>query len=241
MVGQEAVAGKSGEQTAIPLLLERLAANDGLKGAIVSIDAIATNATIATAIRQVGADYLLAVKANQPTLRSEIELLFKETPATALDSFVDLDKAHGRIEERAVSVCRETDWLNGQKRCPGELRLPHATTVISVRSRTDLKNGCRFDTRYFISSAKLSAQQAADAVRGHWMIENSLHWVLDVTFKDDLSRIRKGHGTTNMVIVRHFAINLIRAVNDKRTIKRGRKMAAWSSEYLAQIIEKMPR
>lgn len=241
VLGQEAVADKSNETTAIPVLLERLGANDGLKGALVSIDAIATNATIATAIRNAGADYLLAVKANQPTLRSEIERYFDEAPADSLDSFADIDKGHGRIEERTVTVSRETEWLAGDRRFPGELRLPDATTVLRVRSRTGLKDRSRFDTRYYISSADLSAERAAHAVRGHWLIENALHWTLDVVFKDDQSRLRKGHGANNMAIVRHFALNLVKAVNDKRPIKRRRKMAAWSTDYLASILGQLSR
>lgn len=241
VLGQEAVADKGSETTAIPLLLERLAANGGLDGALVSIDAIATNPTIATAIRDAGADYLLAVKANQPTLRAEIERYFDDAPANSLESFTDLDKAHGRIEERAVTVSRETAWLAGHRRFPGEVRLPDATTIIRVRSRTGLKDKSRFESRYYISSAGLSAERAAHAVRGHWLIENALHWTLDVTFKDDQSRLRKGHGANNMAIVRHFAINLVRAVNDKRSIKLRRKRAAWSPQYLATILGHLSR
>jgi predicted transposase YbfD/YdcC len=241
VLGQEAVADKSNEITAIPLLLERLGKNDGLKGALVSIDAIATNAVIATAIREVGADYLLAVKANQPTLRTEIERYFDDAPANCLDSFVDLDKAHGRIEERTVTVSREAGWLESQRRFPGELRLPDATTIVRVSSRTGLKDKSRFDTRYFIASAKLTAERAAHAVRGHWLVENALHWTLDVVFNDDQSRLRKGHGALNMAIVRHFALNLVRAVGDKHSIKLRRKKAGWNPSYLAEIIGELPR
>lgn len=241
VLGQEAVADKASETTAIPVLLERLAADDGLKGALVSIDAIATNPTIATAIRKAGADYMLAVKANQPTLRAEIERYFDDAPAESLDSVTDLDKAHGRIEERTVTVSRETGWLAGDRRFPGELRLPDAATIIRVRSRTSLKDKSRFDTRYYISSAQLTAERAAKAVRGHWLVENALHWTLDVIFNDDQSRLRKGHGANNMAIVRHFAINLVRAVNDKRSIKLRRKKAGWSLDYLASIIEHLKR
>jgi predicted transposase YbfD/YdcC len=123
VLGQEAVADKTNEITAIPILIERLAANDGLKGTLVSIDAIATNPTVATAIRHAQADYLLAVKANQPTLRGEIETFFAEAPATSLESTTDVDKGHGRIEQRTVTVAREVDWLNGDRHFPGELRL----------------------------------------------------------------------------------------------------------------------
>jgi len=241
VLGQEAVADKTNETTAIPVLIERLAAKDGLKGALVSIDAIATNPTIATAIRDAQADYLLAVKANQPTLRAEIETFFADADPADLDSITDLDKGHGRIEQRTVTVAREVDWLDGARRFPGEVRLPDVATIIRVAARAELKDRCRFETRYYVSSATLSATRAAAAVRGHWAIENSLHWVLDVTFGDDQSRLRTGHGAKNMAVVRHFAINLARAVNDKRSIKLRRKRAGWNPEYLATILGHLPR
>jgi predicted transposase YbfD/YdcC len=150
VLGQEAVADKTNEITAIPLLLERLAATDGLKGALVSIDAIATNPTVATAIRDAGADYLLAVKANQPTLRAEIESLFNDADPADLDSTTDFDKGHGRIEQRTVTVARQVDWLDGDRRFPGEVRLPNVATVVKVASRTELKDRCRFETRYYV-------------------------------------------------------------------------------------------
>lgn len=241
VLGQEAVADKSNEITAIPILLERLAVKDGLKGALVSIDAIATNATIATAIRNAGADYLLAVKANQPSLRAEIETFFADTDPAGLDSTIDLDKGHGRIEQRAVTVAREVDWLNGDRRFPGEARLPDVATIVRVASRAELKDRCRFETRYYVSSAPLAADHAAEAIRSHWAIENSLHWILDVTFGDDQCRLRTGHGATNMAIVRHFAINLVRAVKDKRSIKLRRKRAGWDPDFLAAVLGDLKR
>jgi predicted transposase YbfD/YdcC len=241
VLGQEAVADKANEITTIPALLARLADNDGLKGALVSIDAIATNPTVATAIRDAGADYLLAVKANQPSLRAEIESFFADAPPERLDSTSDLDKGHGRIEQRTVTVSREVAWLNGERRFPGELRLPDVATIVRVAARAELKDRSRFETRYYISSAQLSARRAADAIRSHWTIENSLHWVLDVVFRDDQSRLRTGHGAKNMAVVRHFAINLARTVKDKRSIKLRRKRAAWSPDYLAAILGQLPR
>jgi predicted transposase YbfD/YdcC len=241
VLGQEAVADKSNETTAIPILIERLAVNDGLKGALVSIDAIATNPTIATAIRNAEADYLLAVKANQPTLRAEIETFFAESPPARVESTTDVDKAHGRIEQRTVTVAREVDWLTGDRRFPGEVRLPDVATIVRVASRAELKDRSRFETRYYVSSATLSATRAAEAVRSHWAIENSLHWVLDVTFGDDQSRLRTGHGARNMAVVRHFAINLVRAVQDKRSIRLRRKRAGWDPNYLATILGHLSR
>jgi predicted transposase YbfD/YdcC len=241
VLGQEAVAENGNEITTIPLLVERLALNDGLKGALVSIDAIATNPTIATAIRNAGADYLLAVKANQPTLRSEIERFFADAPAETLETKVDVEKGHGRIEQRSVTVAHDVSWLDGDRRFPGEVRLPDVTTIVRVASRAELKDRGRFETRYYISSAALSATSAADAVRSHWAIENSLHWVLDVTFGDDQSRLRTGHGAKNMAVVRHFAINLLRSLKDKRSIRLRRKCATWSPDYLATILGHIPR
>jgi predicted transposase YbfD/YdcC len=236
VLGQEAVDEKSNETTAIPVLLERLAESGALKGAIVTIDAIACNSTIATAITEAGADYLLAVKENQPTLRAEIETFFADAPPTSLDSVTDLDKGHGRIEQRTVTLAREVDWLSGDRRFPGELRLPGVAAVIKVAARTELKDRGRFDIRYYVSSASLTAHAAAHAVRGHWGIENRLHWVLDVVFKEDQSRLRTGHGAQNMAVVRHFAINLVRTATDKKSIKLRRKIAGWADDYLAAIL-----
>jgi predicted transposase YbfD/YdcC len=236
VLGQEAVADKANETGAIPILLERLAEAGSLKGATVTIDAIACNATIATAITAAGANYLLAVKANQPTLRSEIETFFDDAPAASVDSFSDVDKGHGRIEQRTVTVAREIDWLNGDKHFPGELRLPGVASIVKVSSRTELRHHERFDTRYYISSAALTAEAAARAVRAHWGIENRLHWVLDVVFAEDLARLRTGHGAKNMAVVRHFAINLVRQAKDKKTIKLRRKLAGWADDYLASIL-----
>jgi predicted transposase YbfD/YdcC len=241
VLGQEAVADKTSETTAIPVLIERLAARDGLRGALVSIDAIATNAAIATTIRNAQADYLLAVKANQPTLRAEIETFFADADPADLDSAIDLDKGHGRIEQRTVTVAREVDWLDGDRRFPGEVRLPDIATIVRVASRAELKDRCRFETRYYVSSATLSAIRAGDAVRSHWAIENSLHWVLDAIFGDDQSRLRTGHGAKNMAVIRHFAINLTRSVKDKRSIKLRRKRAGWDPEYLATILGHLTR
>src|SRR5215210_6496134 len=198
----------------------------------------------------------LAVKANQPTLRSEVEALFAAAEPAALESATDLDKGHGRIEERTVTVARDVDGLEGARRFPGALRLPDVACVVRVASRTELKDCCRFETRYYISSAPLTATRAAHGVRGHWRIENSLHWVLDVVFADDQSRLRKGHGAHNMAVVRHFALNLVRSAPDRppparSPLKRGpksgskpkamslklrRKMAGWNSAYMQTVL-----
>lgn len=227
VLAQEAVAEKSAEVVAIPALVERLAEAGALEGALVTIDA--------------KADYLLAVKANQPTLRADVERFFADAPPQSLDIHSEADKGHGRIEERSVTVAHEVDWLCGDRRFPGEFRLPKIACLIRVASRAELRDRSRFETRYYVSSRQLSAKEAHDAVRGHWTVENSLHWTLDVVFHDDQSRLRKGHGAVNMAVVRHFALNLVRTLDDKKPIKRRRKIAGWSTEYLARILAPLSR
>ena len=212
-----------------------------LDGALVSIDAIACNPKIAGEIVSHGADYLLAVKANQPGLRQEVERFFADAPPQALDVHHDLDKGHGRIEDRRVFVSRDIDWLNGQRRFPGEHRFPKIAAVAKVETRTQLADRCRRETRYFIVSRPMTAEALAEAIRGHWLIENSLHWVLDVTFRDDLSRLRKGHGAKNMALVRHFALNLVRQVKDRRSIKLRRKHADRNLQYLGETLQTQAR
>lgn len=236
VLGQEAVPSKANELTAIPVLLARLAEQDGLRGALVSIDALATNGTIARAIRDAGADYLLAVKANQPGLRAEVEACFEATQPGIVETHTTLDKGHGRIEQRRVSVVREVDWLSGDRRFPGELRLPDVACIVRVQACIERGGKAHEETRYYISSATLDAARAGQAVRGHWGIENRLHWVLDVTFGDDQSRLRKGFGARNMAVVRHFALNLVRSAKDTRSIKLRRKMAGWTTSYLDRLL-----
>lgn len=236
VLGQEAVPSKANELTAIPVLLARLAEQDGLRGALVSIDAIATNGKIAQTIRDAGADYLLAVKANQPGLRAEVEACFATAPAGSVETHTTHDKGHGRIEQRTVGVVREVDWLSGDRRFPGELRLPGVACIVRVHARIERGGKAHPETRYYISSASLGAERAGRAVRGHWGIENRLHWVLDVTFADDQSRLRKGFGARNMAVVRHFALNLVRSAKDAKSIKLRRKMAGWTPDYLQQVL-----
>lgn len=257
VLGQEAVRDKSNELTAIPALLERLARDGGLEGALVTIDAMGCNAAIAQAVRSAGADYLIAVKANQPTLMAEFDLFFGDAEKAALDCDVDVDKGHGRIETRRVEVARQAEWLDGGRRFPGEFRMPGAAAVVRVQSRAELKDRSRFETRYYIASRPLSAECAAKATRGHWGIENGLHWVLDVDFREDQSRLRKGHGAANMAVVRHFAFNLAQsapeparppralasprakpAQNPKRTsLRRRRKYAARNPARLLALLD----
>ena len=150
-----------------PVLLERLAADGGLKVAAVTIDAIACNSAIAKSIRDAGAEYLLAVKANEPILRSEIETFFSEATEAELDHFCEADKGHGRIEERKVTVGLGVNRLEGDRRLPGELRLPDVASIIKMTTQIQRKGAACSDTRYFISSTTAGAKRIAEIIRGH--------------------------------------------------------------------------
>ncbi len=241
VLGQEAVAETSNEITAIPVLLDRLAASGQLAGALVTIDAIACNPDIARVIVDHQADYLFAVKTNQPSLHAEIKRFFTDAPAAAVDAHRDIDKGHGRIEERICRLSRQVDWLSGERRFPGEYRFEKIAVIAMIEARVETKARTSTERRYYISSRPLSARQLAEAVRDHWRIENSLHWVLDVTFREDLARVRKGHGAKNMAVVRHFAVNLVRTANDKLSLKTRRKRAGWDPLYLAGILNPSTR
>jgi predicted transposase YbfD/YdcC len=236
VLAQEAVDEKENECGAIPDILDRI----DIAGSLVTIDAIACNPKIAAAITERKGDYILAVKANQPTIHNEIVSYFAD-PASNIAFCCDTDKDHGRIETRRVVVSHEVDWLLSDRRYPDEPRFPTLTAIVMVDSTIETKGNVTNERRYYMSSAKLTPERAAEAIRGHWRIENSLHWVLDVIFKEDQSRLRRGHGARNMAIVRHFAINLVRIGKGKHSIKTTRKAAGWDTATLARILNPSPR
>lgn len=233
VLGQEAVADKSNEITAIPLLLSRLQ----LTGALVTIDAIGTQDDIARAIVARGGDYLLALKANRPALHADVVAFFADPPADMIAETHDsVDGDHGRIEERRHLVCHRVDWLISDRRYPGEPGLPHLAMIGMVETRVERNGKTARERRYYLSSARLDARVFARATRAHWGIENRLHWVLDVVFHDDLARLRTGSGPQNMAVVRHIAMNLVRKPKDKHSLKVRRKLANLSPDYLETLI-----
>jgi predicted transposase YbfD/YdcC len=237
VLGQEAVDEKSNEITAIPALVERL----DLEGALVSIDAMGCNPNIAQSILDAKADYLLAVKDNQPTLHADIKSYFETAPSEEIEQVETIGKDHGRIEVRNHTVSHVVDWIASDRSYPGAPRFPKLTTIGMVESRIERGDKIETAQRSYISSRVLSATAFAEVVRGHWAIENNLHWSLDVTFNEDQSRLRAGHGAKNMAVVRHFALNLVRQVADKRSIKRRRKRASWDPKYLLEILGPLRR
>jgi predicted transposase YbfD/YdcC len=233
VLGQEATEIKSNEITAIPLLLERLE----LTGALVTIDAMGTQTTIAETIVRRGGDYLLALKGNRPAMHEDVVRFFADPPAEMLQTPVKTtDNDHGRLEERRHLVCHDVSWLFSQRRYPDEPRFPHLAMIGMVETRTERGGRTEHERRYYLSSATLDANTFAAAVRAHWGIENRLHWVLDVVFHDDLARLRTGSGPQNMAIVKHMAMNLVRNPKDKHSLKVRRKKANLNPDYLETLI-----
>ena len=232
VLGQQATEEKSNEITAIPLLLDRLV----LKGAIVTIDAMGTQTEIAEKIIEKEADYCLALKENRPALHGEVETYFADPQSTGIERATTVDGEHGRIETRGYAVCSDIEWLHSDRRHPGELKFPGLAAIGMVESEVERNGVVSFERRYFLLSTVLTAMAFAAVVRGHWGVENRLHWVLDVIFDEDQSRLRTGHAAENMAVVRHMALNLMRTTRTKASLKVRRKKAAWSTAYLADVL-----
>lgn len=235
-LGQRTVDGKSNEITAIPQLLATLA----LKGAIVTIDAMGCQKNIAAQIIAAHADYCLAVKDNQPKLAEDlassfINALESDFKSTTHDKYETHEKGHGRTEVRHYYTMPVPETLRTAHEWAG---LKSIGMTITYRN-ADLD--CDGDVRYYINSFASDAKRFADAVRGHWGIENSLHWVMDVTFREDESRIHKDHGGENVSWLRRLAISLIkRDTTIKDSIRSKRIRAGYDVEFLKQMLACIP-
>jgi predicted transposase YbfD/YdcC len=236
VLGQLSVPEKTNEITAIPDLLDELAEAKQLAGALVTIDAMGCQVEIADKIIAHKADYVLALRGNQPTLEADTKDYFDTAPAVELKVKTTVEKGHGRIETRTYTASSNVDWIVSDRSYPGQPGFTTIKTLVKVHSRTEFHDRCTFDTRYFISSALLNIERMAGAVRGHWGVE-SMHWLLDVEFSDDLSRYRTGHGAKNMAIVRRFALGLVRANKRKGSVKTRRKSASWDPKFLLEILQ----
>lgn len=232
VLGQVKTEDKSNEITAIPELLDILALN----GCIVTIDAMGCQKAISVGIIDKGADYVLALKGNQGTLHEDIKLFFEDANETGFkgirhDFHETIDGDHGRIETRRYYTVSDIEWLEGKADWKG------LKSIGMVESEREIGEKVTKETRYYISSLPGNAKLFGDAVRRHWGIENSLHWVLDVVFREDECRIRKGYAAENFAVLRHIALNLVR---EEKSIKRGvkgkRLKAGWDNDYLGRIL-----
>ena len=231
-LGQRAVDGKSNEITAVPELLKLLE----LEGAIVTYDAMGCQKEIAQAIRDEGADYLLAVKDNQPRL-------FEDVMASFVDAFegergesyrllTTNDKGHGREERREYVVVGDLSKIRDRHLWPDL----HSLAMVCSERTLDGKTAT--ETRDYISSCTGSVRQIAGAIRGHWGIENGLHWSLDVTFGEDAHCLRKDHGPENMAMLRRAALSLVKQERvEKGSLRRKRLRAGWNNAYLERLLK----
>ena len=235
-LAQLSVPEKTNEITAIPVLLDQLAETGQLEGALVTIDAMGCQVEIAAAIVEHKADFLLPLKGNQPTMEAEVAAYFETAPKEELVTKTTVEKGHGRIETRIYTASKTVDWIESDRSYPGKPRFAGVRTLLRVVDKTEYADRCTFDTRLYISSAPLDIERLAAGARGHWGVE-SMHWLLDVEFKDDLSRYRAGHGAKNMAVVRRFALGLVRAHKSKGSVKTRRKAASWNTDYLLQILQ----
>ncbi len=241
VLGQRKTETKSNEITAIPELLAVL----DLRGATVTIDAMGCQTDIAAAIIERGGHYVLAVKDNQPTLAEEMVATFADAadvtpraldqpPPTPVEVHETLEKGHGRLEKRTVTVARRLDWITTKARWP---KLAYVARVES--ERTDLATGnMSVERRYFIGSdPRASVTRVGELIRAHWGIENGLHWVLDMAFNEDQARQRAGYCGANFATLRHMALNLIKRTPNRRLgVKNTRLLAGWDLNELVRIV-----
>ncbi len=231
VLGQAKVAAKSNEITAIPQLLDLLT----VKGATITIDAMGCQREIAAKIIEKEADYVLALKGNQGTLRDDVEEFFIEQKACkyrdcAADRHETIEKSHGRIETRIVTAVGDVGWLGTRHKWPG------LESIVMVETRREIADKTEREFRFYITSLAADAKRLGEAVRAHWGIENGLHWVMDMVFRDDECRIRKDHAPANFATVKHMASNLLRRAPGKDSLRVKRKMAAWDDDFLASLV-----
>jgi predicted transposase YbfD/YdcC len=231
VLGQVKVAEKSNEIVAIPKLLDMLA----IEGAVVTIDAMGCQRDIAQKIVDKKADYILALKGNQGTLREDVEVFaaeqkvndFKDTKVTRHET---VDGDHGRIETRTYTAFHDVAWLQERHDWPG------LQGVVMVESTREIGDKIERETRFYITSLVLLAHALGPIIRSHWAVENSLHWVMDMAFRDDECRVRTDHAPANFTTIKHMAHNLIRKAPGKDSLRLRRKVAAWDDDFLASLI-----
>ena len=232
VLAQTKVNEKSNEILAIPALLDMLS----IEGAIVTIDAMGCQRDIAQKIIDKKADYILALKGNQGTLREDVEIFANEQKAkgfsdTTTSAHKTVDGDHGRIETRRATVVHDVAWLQERHDWPGLQGVVIIESIREIGPRTER------ETRYYLTSSAWRAERLGPMVRDHWAVENSLHWVMDMTFRDDECRIRTEHAPENFVTLKHMATNIARKAPGRDSVRLRLKTAAWDDDYLAKLIE----
>jgi predicted transposase YbfD/YdcC len=231
VLGQVKVNEKSNEIVAIPALLDMMS----IEGAVVTIDAMGCQRNIAAKIIEKKADYIVALKGNQGTLREDVEVFADEQKAlkyrdATISTHETVDADHGRIETRNYTVIHDVEWLQAIHQWPG------LNAVVVVESRREINGKISDETRFYITSLAMPATAVGPMIRAHWAIENSLHWVMDMVFRDDECRVRTDNAPANFATCRHIAYNLTRNAPGKDSIRLRRKTAGWDDEYLASLI-----
>ena len=234
VLGQAAVPPGGNEITAARALLGLL----DLTGALVTGDAIHCQAETAALVRERGGEWLFALKANRPAVLAEVGRFFAD-PANPVGTHVTTDADHGRIEVRRHAVSTDAAWLSSGRRYPGEPVLPGLATLGMVEAAVEQAGRTTRSRRYYLSSATLGPERFAAAVRAHWRIEASLHWVLDMGFDEDRARNRKDHGPENLATLRRLALNVLRTARPEISIRRKRKRSGWSDEFARSILGQM--
>ena len=231
VLGQVKVTEKSNEIVAIPALLDMMA----IEGAVITIDAMGCQRAIAKQIKNKKADYIIALKGNQGTVLEDVEVFVDEQKANGFDTTTlsrheTVDGDHGRIETRTYTAIHDVAWLQERHDWPG------LQGVVIVDSQREIDGKTQCETRFYITSLVLLANALGPMIRDHWAVENSLHWVMDMIFRDDECRIRTQNAPANFTTLRHMAQNLYRKAPGKDSLRLKRKTAAWDDEYLASLI-----
>lgn len=233
VLGQTKVDEKSNEITAIPRLLDSIE----IEGSTVTLDAMGTQKTIAKKIRDKKADYILALKDNHKVLNEEVKLFLEHEHSKpnhgCLTRHTEVDKGHGRLEERTCYVTDKIDWLQDKDKWCG------LQSIVMVESKRTIKNKTTTERRFYLTSRQPDANYLNEAIRSHWSIENKLHWILDVTLNEDSSRVRKDHAPENLSMTRHISLNMLQQVKKTMkdiSIKGLQKLSGWCDKTLEKVI-----
>jgi predicted transposase YbfD/YdcC len=235
VIGQVAAGDKESEIMAARALLGLL----DLDGVLVTGDALHCQGETARLIRTRGGDWLFTLKANRPAQHAEVAAWFADPHSRPEPEHVTTDADHGRVEVRRHVVSHDIGWMLSDRRHPDEAVMPGLGTIGMVEATTTRDGRTSTQRRFYLSSARLDAKRFAAAVRAHWRIENSLHWVLDVDFDEDRARNRRDNGPENLATLRKLALNLLRSARPDISIRRKRKRSGWSDEFARSVLGQM--